>query len=443
MKGGKFMARVPIFIVATLLASGCASNTQIVAPRNQPSPTEQSVTLKADNVITGKLLGISQKAMTVTVESPKGPVLIKFDGDTNGLRYLQEGSVVIITFNTSGKDKIATDIEPKLAKLPEGVSELQPDALAELVAIGPEKGNYILVDARPAIGYAMGHIPTAISIPVDSMKADGKNLLPLDNMNKPLIFYCGGFTCDMSSKAAGLAAKIGFKNISVMLAGFPGWEQSGHYLVAANSFIEKGNIILLDLRTAEEAAAGHVARAVNIPFAKLNDTQDEFPSSKAAPIVLYGNGDDSEKARKIIKGWGYKNVALMNGGITGWRTAGNKLVTGPAADEIHWVRKLGKGEVSKAEFQKALEGKTNHTAILDVRTNDEANDGKFPGAIHIPLDEIESRLAELPKDKELLIYCTSGARAEMAHHALQNAQIKSRFLMAVIECEKGKCEMEE
>ncbi len=228
-----------------------------------------------------------------------------------------------------------------------------------------------------------------------------------------------------------------------MLKGFPGWEKSGRYLVAANKFIKKGNIILLDLRPAKEAQSGHIARAVNLPLAQLEDSQDDFPSSSTVPIILYGSNDDAEKARKIIKRWGYKKVSLVEGGLVGWQAVGNKLVSGVPGGEIKWVRKLGKGEISAADFQKVLDGKMKNAVILDVRTSDEVTDGMFPGAVHVPLDELAGRLADLPKNKELLVQCSTGVRAEMAHQVLQAAKFKSRFLMFNVECEDGECELEE
>jgi len=71
----------------------------------------------------------------------------------------------------------------------------------------------------------------------------------------------------------------------------------------------------------------------------------------------------------------------------------------------------------------------------------EAGSGRsaFKNSIAIPLDEIEKRVKELPKDKELLIHCSTGARAEMAKAALDKAGLKSRVLIADVECEQGKC----
>jgi rhodanese-related sulfurtransferase len=247
----------------------------------------------------------------------------------------------------------------------------------------------------------------------------------------------------MSTKAAGLAKKMGYENIQVMLKGAPGWKKSGRNLVASNDFVEKGNIILLDVRSRREAAAGHIARAVNIPLAELEDAEDDFPTSKAAPVVIYGVGDQAAKAAKMVKGWGYKSVSLVDDGLIGWMAAGKKLQNGHPATEINWVRKLGKGEVSIEDFQKAAAGQAPDSLIVDVRNSDETTDGMFPGAVNIPLDVIEARMGELPKDKTLLLHCSTGARAEMAHAALKKAGYTSKFLVATIECEDGECEIEE
>lgn len=51
---------------------------------------------------------------------------------------------------------------------------------------------------------------------------------------------------------------------------------------------------------------------------------------------------------------------------------------------------------------------------LDVRTSSEVKSGMIPGAVHIPLDALESRIQELPRDKPILIYCAAGARSAEA-----------------------------
>lgn len=43
--------------------------------------------------------------------------------------------------------------------------------------------------------------------------------------------------------------------------------------------------------------------------------------------------------------------------------------------------------------------------LLDVRPEDEFTLGHLPGALNVPLDELERRLSELPKDQEIVAYC--------------------------------------
>ena len=66
--------------------------------------------------------------------------------------------------------------------------------------------------------------------------------------------------------------------------------------------------------------------------------------------------------------------------------------------------------------------------ILDVRTVDESIEGKIEWAKNIPLDDLQAKLGELPKGKEIIIHCGTGMRAQMAHSVLKNAGYKSRFL---------------
>ncbi|MBU0485968.1 MAG: rhodanese-like domain-containing protein [Proteobacteria bacterium] len=169
------------------------------AKAEQPAADTKQVTATQQNneqtVVKGKVLGVSQKAKTITIESKEGLVMIKFNDQTTGMEYAEKDAAAIVKFIQTGKEKMATVIKPKLAELPAGVVEMQPTELAELVAMGPVKANYFLIDSRPAGPYAAAHIPTAVSIPVETLKKEGATaLLPADKTDIQLIFYCGGTT---------------------------------------------------------------------------------------------------------------------------------------------------------------------------------------------------------------------------------------------------------
>jgi rhodanese-related sulfurtransferase len=67
--------------------------------------------------------------------------------------------------------------------------------------------------------------------------------------------------------------------------------------------------------------------------------------------------------------------------------------------------------------------------LLDVRNPAElTNIGAIPGAVNIPVDQLRERLAELPKDKEILITCQVGLRGHVAYCLLANHGFKARNL---------------
>lgn len=49
--------------------------------------------------------------------------------------------------------------------------------------------------------------------------------------------------------------------------------------------------------------------------------------------------------------------------------------------------------------------------IIDVRTNKEYGQGHIPGAVHVPLADVGTKVKKLKKDKEIVVYCQSGSRS--------------------------------
>ena len=60
----------------------------------------------------------------------------------------------------------------------------------------------------------------------------------------------------------------------------------------------------------------------------------------------------------------------------------------------------------------------HHLFVLDVRTPAEYAEGHVPGAVNVPHDQLASRLAEVPKDKDVVLYCRTGRRAALAADVL-------------------------
>ncbi len=66
--------------------------------------------------------------------------------------------------------------------------------------------------------------------------------------------------------------------------------------------------------------------------------------------------------------------------------------------------------------------------LIDVRTPGEVQAGTIPGAVNIPIDELRDRLDEIPKNKELLVFCQVGLRGYLAVRVLNQRGFNSRNL---------------
>lgn len=79
---------------------------------------------------------------------------------------------------------------------------------------------------------------------------------------------------------------------------------------------------------------------------------------------------------------------------------------------------IGYGDVTVEQAKSLIESKPS-LIILDVRTQEEYDSDHIERAILIPIDELENRLDELPKNDELLVYCRTGRRSSNAMNILQ------------------------
>jgi len=69
------------------------------------------------------------------------------------------------------------------------------------------------------------------------------------------------------------------------------------------------------------------------------------------------------------------------------------------------------GDVKTAYWYEAMNADISRTFLLDVREPSEYQKGHIPNAANIPLDQIRSRLKEIPRDKEIIVNCQVGLRS--------------------------------
>lgn len=315
------------------------------------------------------------------------------------------------------------------------------------VDIPPKKG-VMLIDSRPAARqYDPGHIPGAINIP-DTQFEKMVAKLPADKTTL-LIFYCGGYECMLSHNSAVKAEALGYKNVKVYAAGMPEWKTAGGAVSVSMAHIkklaaDKEPHALVDARPKRVADKGMIPGAINIPDTEFDKLVGQLPKDKATPLIFYCGGlecvlsdKSADKARKL----GYTNVLTYPEGYPEWEAAhgGTAAAAAPAtvgaptaAPTAALVPGKEKGSVTVASFQQVWTTNPSSVMLIDVRDGKEFANGTIKGAINLPINELEKKVATLPTDKPVVFICGTGARSGEAYDMvkLYRAEVQAHFLDA-------------
>lgn len=85
---------------------------------------------------------------------------------------------------------------------------------------------------------------------------------------------------------------------------------------------------IIDVRSAEAFAQGHIARAKNIPFDELQANAEKIEALNARSVIAVCNaGITSSKAVDVLRKHGIESVYGLKGGMTAWSQAGMPVVT--------------------------------------------------------------------------------------------------------------------
>ncbi|OOG77470.1 rhodanese-like domain-containing protein [Algoriphagus sp. A40] len=89
---------------------------------------------------------------------------------------------------------------------------------------------------------------------------------------------------------------------------------------------DKKTNMVVDVRTPEEVAEGHLAGSLNINFLGENFAQEIETLDKKKTYLLYcRTGNKSRKAADLMEKAGFKHVYMLEGGITAWNEAGKPV----------------------------------------------------------------------------------------------------------------------
>ena len=164
--------------------------------------------------------------------------------------------------------------------------------------------------------------------------------------------------------------------------------------------------VVIDTRPAAVFGAGHVPGTLNIPLNKSFSTWAGWLVSYDVDIHLIA--DDERTVAMAVRELAMIGLDRVTGWyatavVTAWRDAGRHLGTIATLEPAALAPRLAAGDVT----------------LVDVRNRSEWEAGHLPHAHHIPLGHLAARLAEIPRDRPIVVQCQSGARSAIAASHLQ------------------------
>lgn len=277
-----------------------------------------------------------------------------------------------------------------------------------------EDKNPVFVDVRDVFAFEKSHVKGAIHIPLELLAEqintipEGRSVIIYDETGKKghqalRTLLGAGFT-DVTNVSGGhtslqrQARTVGFKNLEINLLPIEIKSMEEETSKVEEKPVEKAkdtnSPIVVDVRTPEEFEDGAYPDAINIPLDELMVRFEELGDNASREIVVYcASGARSAYAQRMLMQVGY--VHVTNGGGLAAMMARRNVK--PSAAET-----------------------SNEPVVVDVRTPQEFAGGAYPGAINIPLDELQARISELgSKSREITLYCASGARSAYGQRGLQ------------------------
>jgi NADPH-dependent 2,4-dienoyl-CoA reductase/sulfur reductase-like enzyme/rhodanese-related sulfurtransferase len=188
-----------------------------------------------------------------------------------------------------------------------------------------------------------------------------------------------------------------------------------------DAFIEGKNPVFVDVRDIFAFEKSHIKGAIHLPLEVLAQQIKSIPTNR--PVFVYDEtGKKGHQALRTLVGAGMTDVTNISGGHISLqrkaRTTGFQYIR---IDLLSVESKsVDEEKVEKEEKTKTKISDVNSPIVVDVRTPEEFEEGAYPEALNIPLDELMERYGELGNNasREITVYCASGARSAYAQRVL-------------------------
>ena len=157
---------------------------------------------------------------------------------------------------------------------------------------------------------------------------------------------------------------------------------------------------LLDVREPAEYAIGHVAGSINIGLGGQYATWAGTMLDRERPIVIIAEPGREQEAALRLGRIGFDHVrGYLNGGMAA-------LAERP---DLVWPTERISVLIAVEDLESA-----QPPLVVDVRTPNEYATKHIEGSVNIPLNRLQERINELPRDRRIILHCTGGYRSSVA-----------------------------
>jgi rhodanese-related sulfurtransferase len=315
----------------------------------------------------------------------------------------------------------------------------------ELKAMIDAGEDIAIFDSRSFEEYHTNSIPTAMSVPGAELAYRFKDLVP--SAKTTVIVNCGGRTRSIIGAQSLINAGVPNKVVSLK-DGTMAWHLAGFEVIkgaarrppeASAAAAEAGrrsaeriasvldvphidaatlarwraesdrrSLYVLDVRTPEEYAAGHVADVRSAPGGQLVQETDNFLATWGARVVLADtDGVRAAMTASWLKQMGWDDVAVID-----LEDMSGKRITGPHRPRALGLERATAPTIIPAELKARLEAGT--AALIDLDYSKPYRNGHIPGAWFSTRTRLAEALAKAPPAESIVLTSPDGALARIA-----------------------------
>ena len=177
--------------------------------------------------------------------------------------------------------------------------------------------------------------------------------------------------------------------------------------------------VLLDVRDLIESERGHVPGAAVLPRRRIEFRIEALVRDRDTPLVVMDGGEEIEPgvhdpraalAAATLVALGYRDVAVLVGGLAGWRRAGLPVVSGTQVSSKAFGRRIGDLErvpTVDVDTLRHWQQDGRRVALCDVRAAAEHTEGCVPGAVSLPGFEVVSHALDMAAEADVIVLCSS------------------------------------